>query len=135
MPETISFERARGDALSRAVELLLAHNPDAVVQGDYYIATEDSEIEGLVGLLQRSWYLTELRHLYVKREFRRKGIGTLLVKKALKEVKTPLACCTVREGNEASLALFRHDGFIADRRFVNPETGHTVFLMVRPREF
>lgn len=128
------FKKARGDDLARVGELLFAHNPDAVIQGRYYMALDDGEVMGFVGILQRSWYLTELRHLYVKPEARRNGVGALLVKKVLEEVKTPLACCTVREGNEASLALFRKAGFAADRRFVNPETGHTVFLMVRPRE-
>ena len=132
MPE---FKEAQGCDLSGVEELLLSHNPNAFVQGHYYMVNEDGKLSGIVGLLQRSWYLSEVRHLFVRPELRRKGLGTLLVKKVLEEVKTPLTCCTVRENNEASLALFRSAGFASERRFVNPETGHTVFLMVRPREF
>ena len=135
MPEKTLFREVRGDDLSHAEELLFAYNPNAIVQGRYYLAVADGVIAGIVGLLQRSWYLSEIRHLFVRPELRRKGLGTLLVKKVLEEVKTPLTCCTVRENNEASLALFRSAGFASERRFVNPETGHTVFLMVRPREF
>ncbi|MDA8170716.1 MAG: GNAT family N-acetyltransferase [Nitrospiraceae bacterium] len=132
MPE---FKKAREDDFPEVQRLLFAHNPNAVIQGRYFMAVEDGVIKGIVGLLWRSWYLTELRHLYVKPEFRRNGVGTFLVEKALERVKTPLVCCTVREDNEWSLTLFRCEGFVVERRFVNPETGNTVALMMRSTEF
>ena len=131
----LEFKKVRDEDRATVEELLFAHNPDAVIQGRYYMAVEDGVIKGIVGPLRRSWYLTELRHLYVKPEFRRKGIGTFLVEKALERVKTPLVCCTVREDNEGSLTLFRCEGFVVERRFVNPETGNTVALMMRSTEF
>ena len=126
------FEKARGDDRSRVESILLDHNPDAVIQGRYYMATENGEIKGVVGLLHRSWYMTEIRHLYVKPKYRRSGVGRFLVERALKKVKTPLVCCTVKEDNEGSMALFRGEGFTAERKFLNPETGHMVLLMARP---
>ncbi|MDA8091544.1 MAG: GNAT family N-acetyltransferase [Nitrospiraceae bacterium] len=129
------FKKVRDEDCAAVRELLFAHNPGAVIQGRYYMAVEDGVIKGIVGLLWRSWYLSELRHLYVKPEFRRTGIGAFLVEKALERVKTPLACCTVREDNEGSLTLFRCEGFIVERRFANPETGNTVALMMRSTEF
>ena len=133
MPEA-EFKRVRDDERAHVEDLLFTYNPSAVIQGRYYMALEDDAIKGIVGLLWRSWYLTELRHLFVKPEFRRQGIGTFLVEEALKRVRTPLACCTVRDNNEGSLALLRRAGFIMERRFVNPETGNTVSLLVRPRD-
>ena len=129
------FKKVRDEDRARVEELLFAHNPNAVIQGSYYMAVEDGVIKGIVGLLRRSWYLTELRHLYVKPEFRRNGVGTFLVEKTLERVKTPLVCCTVREDNEGSLTLFRCEGFVVERRFINPETRNTVALMMRATEF
>ena len=129
------FKKVREEDRAAVEGLLFAHNPGAVIQGRYYMAVEDGVIKGIVGLLWRSWYLTELRHLHVKPEFRRNGVGTFLVEKALERVKTPLVCCTVREDNEGSLTLFRCEGFVVERRFVNPETGNTVALMMRSTEF
>ena len=131
----LEFKKVRDEDRALVEELLFAHNPHAVIQGRYYMAVEDGVIQGIVGLLWRSWYLTELRHLDVKQESRRKGIGTFLVERALEKVKTPLVCCTVREDNEGSLTLFRCEGFIVERRFVNPETGNTVALMMRSTMF
>ena len=133
MPDA-EFKRVRDGDRARAEDLIFAYNPGAIIQGRYYMAVEDDAIKGVVGLLWRSWYLTELRHLFVKPEFRRQGIGTFLVEKALKKVRTPLACCTVRDGNEGSPTLLRRAGFIVERRFVNPETENTVSLLVRPRD-
>ena len=98
------------------------------------MALEDGVIKGVIGLLWRSWYLTELRHLYVKPEFRRNGIGKFLVQEAMKKIKTPLACCTVRDGNDESLRLFERVGFSVVRGFINPETGNRVSLLMRLRE-
>ena len=131
----LEFKKVRDEDRALVEELLFTHNPNAVIQGRYYTAVEDGVIKGIMGLLWRSWYLTELRHLYVKPEFRRNGVGTFLVGKVLERVKTPLVCCTVREDNEGSLTLFRCEGFVVERRFVNPETGNTVALMMRSREF
>ena len=128
---SLEFKRVKENRFPEVESLLCAYNPDAVIQGRYYMAVEDSAIKGIVGLLWRSWYLTELRHLLVKPEFRGMGIGSFLVEGALKKVKTPLACCTVRVGNEESLRLFEREGFVATRRFVNTETGNTVCLLMR----
>ena len=130
----LEFKRAKGSEFPEVERLLCTHNPNAVIQGRYYTAREGGAIKGVVGLLWRSWYLTELRHLYVKPEFRRTGIGSSLVEGALKKVKTPLVCCTVRVGNEESLRLFEREGFAVERRFVNPGTGNTVSLLMRVRE-
>ena len=131
---SLEFKRVRGNEFPEVESLLSTYNPSAVIQGRYYSAKEGGTIKGVVGVLWRSWYLTEIRHLYVKSEFRRMGIGTFLVRGSLKKVKTPLVCCTVRDGNEESLRLFEREGFAVERTFVNPETGNRVSLLMRLRE-
>ncbi|MDA8089535.1 MAG: GNAT family N-acetyltransferase [Nitrospiraceae bacterium] len=86
MPDA-EFKRVRDGERARAEDLLFVYNPGAVIQGRYYMAVGNDVIKGVVGLLWRSWYLTELRHLFVKPEFRRQGIGMFLVEEALEKVK------------------------------------------------
>jgi GNAT superfamily N-acetyltransferase len=132
--EGLDLKRVAEDDLPDVKGLLLAYNPDAVIRGRYYMAVEDSVIKGVIGILWRSWYLTELRHLYVRLGFRRNGVGKFLVEEAMKWVKTPLICCTVGEGNYESLRLFEREGFSVVRSFVNPETENQVSLLMRLRE-
>lgn len=134
MRET-EFRRVRDDDLPEIRELLCTYyNPGADTQGRYFMAVEGDSVLGVVGLLRRSWYLTELRHLYVKPELRRGGVGRFLVKNALNEIRSPLVCCTVKDGNDASLRLFESEGFRAEKRFLNRETGNWVSLMMRQCE-
>ena len=127
----LEFKRVRESGLPELERLLSAYNPNAVIQGRYYMVVEEGTIKGVVGLLWRSWYLTELRHLYVKPEFRRSGVGRFLVGNALGEVETPLACCTISARNEESAAVFRSLNFLPARRFHNERTGNEVILYLR----
>jgi GNAT superfamily N-acetyltransferase len=127
----LEFKRVRESGLPELEMLLCAYNPNAVIHGRYYMAVEEGAIKGVVGLLWRSWYLTELRHLYVKPEFRREGIGRFLVGNALHKVETPLACCTVSARNEASAAVFRSLNFLPVRSFHSERTGNEVILHLR----
>jgi ribosomal protein S18 acetylase RimI-like enzyme len=127
----LEFKRVRESGLPELERLLSAYNPNAVIQGRYYMAVEDGKIKGFVGVLWRGWYLTELRHLYVKPEFRRSGVGRFLVGNALGKVETPLVCCTVSARNEASVAVFRSLNFLPVRRFHSESTGNEVILHIR----
>lgn len=101
------------------------------ISGRYYVAIREGRIEGCVCLLRRSWFATEIRHLYVLPERRGHGVGAFLVREALGKVKAPLAVATVREDNAASLHLFERLGFERWTRFTNPATGHPVLLLGR----
>jgi N-acetylglutamate synthase-like GNAT family acetyltransferase len=113
----------------RIRELLSHYAPDLQIRGRYYVAEKDGETVGIVGLLFRSWYMTEVRHLYVWR--RKEGIGSSLVQEALKRVKTPLACATVQADNPGAIRLFTKLGFTCTRKFMNPKTGRLIYLFVR----
>lgn len=82
---------------------------------DFWLYFEGKKIVGCCGLHAIGWQsLAEIKSLVVKRGFRRKGVGTSLVKKALEEAK--------RLGAERVFALtflplfFKKQGFsIADK--------------------
>lgn len=113
----------------RIRELLSHYAPDLQIRGRYYVAEKDGEIAGIVGLLFRSWYMTEIRHLYVWK--RRERVGTILVQEVLKKIQTPLTCATVQADNVAAVRLFTKLGFACTRKFMNPRTGRMLYLFVR----
>ncbi len=112
-------------------EMVRGYNPRAAFEGRYHVAVGEGRIKGCVSLARRSWYLTEVKHLFVREEFRGNGMGKYLVTKALGKIDTPLACCTVRADNSISLGLFRRRGFQVIREFKNPETGDQILFLVK----
>ncbi len=115
-------------------EMVSAYNDGASITGRHYAAVEDGVIKGCVGILFRSWYMSEIRHLFVLPEFRRNGIGEFLIEEAVKKIITPLAVSTVRADNPVSIRLFQHVGFCILEKVVNQETGHEILLMVKKIE-
>ncbi|HAK87647.1 MAG: hypothetical protein A2X55_08995 [Nitrospirae bacterium GWB2_47_37] len=122
------------EGLMRVREMLSGHIPQIKPAYRYYIAVEDGKIKGCVGLKRQTWYMTEIKHLYVKEEYRNQGIGNFLVKEVLKRIKAPVVCCTIagsNDSNDWSCWIFEGVGFSKRETFVNPDTGHTVsFLTV-----
>lgn len=54
---------------------------------DFYVAEEDNEIQGVCALHILWEDLAEVRSLVVKREYQKRGIGSDLVKKCLREAR------------------------------------------------
>jgi len=131
----LEFKRViRETTLGRIQEIIAASHPQACLEGRYYVALKDGKIAGCTALVRRAWYVTELKHLFVKEEDRRIGIGKFLVEEAIKKVKTPLVCCTVRSDNERSLNLFTGKSFERVSSFQNSMTGQQILLMVKKME-
>lgn len=99
-------------------------------QGAYYAYEKDKEVVGVVCLKQLSFYLGELKHLYVLPFQRRKGIGMALVKRAIEDTRLPVICATVLKENQASLSLLGKAGFKENGAFKSPITGRELIWMV-----
>ncbi|MBI5178189.1 MAG: GNAT family N-acetyltransferase [Nitrospinae bacterium] len=128
---SLEFKRAVKPATLQRIKdwLKECNGSDPVISGGYFVAVKEGRIEGCVCLLRRSWFLTEIRHLYVLPERRGHGVGTFLVREGLGKVKTPMAAVTVREDNAASIRIDERLGFERWNRFTNPATGHPVLLL------
>jgi ribosomal protein S18 acetylase RimI-like enzyme len=84
---------------------------------------------GVVRVREVQWYQWEIDHLSVRPDVRCHGIGTELVREAEERAKQQgalIAQCTIRDGNEASEALFRKRGYTATVTFMSPHTGNHV---------
>ncbi len=91
----------------------------------------DKEVVGIVGIKKLSFYLGELKHLYVSPSHRRKGIATALINKAVEEMRLPAYVATVLEGNEASLGAFNKAGFKQNGLSKAPFLGRSFYLMLK----
>lgn len=91
----------------------------------------DGQLTGVVSIYKASWFQTEIRYLYVAENCRNRGIGTLLVKKAIENIETPVAAATVIKGNQPSMTIFLKLGFREVLEFINPDTSNEVILLLK----
>jgi len=84
---------------------------------------------GVVAVERKGFLITEIKHLVVHPSFRRLGLATHLVNKALGEIKTPVAMATIRQDNMASRSLFKTAGFV--EVLVAPVKDHKVVLLLK----
>ena len=96
---------------------------------DYVVESHGRWVLGCCGIERLNYQITEIKHLAVHADWRRKGVGRFLVKRALEMCETPLTYATIRAGNEASLALFGSLGFRESATY--PTDSHQVALLVR----
>jgi len=100
------------------------------VKGVYFGVEDKADgLKGVVGVIRRCWHTSEIRHLYVDPDFRRRGIARALVRRAFRGTLAPRAIATVREDNRPSIGAFLANGFEEIDRFMNPETGHAVVVL------
>lgn len=77
----------------------------------YIIETHGRYVIGAIGVDRQSYTFTEIKHLVVRPEWRQKGIGQFLVRRAMELVDSRMVYCTIREDNKPSLKMFEKLGF------------------------
>lgn len=105
------------------------------LDGRYFVLVTGDRIAGCVGLRRTSAVLSEIRHLVVLPEFRRRGLARALVEHAIGLAETPVLFASVRLTNQASRAVFGRVGFqpalsYGGDRERDPE--HRIELWLRP---
>ncbi len=96
---------------------------------NYVVETHGKFVIGAAGIDKVSFVFSEIKHLVVRPEWRRKGVGQFVAKRALGQVATPLAYCTIHVNNKASIKLFENLGFSKVEQY--PADGHEVVLLTR----
>lgn len=89
----------------------------------------DGHLLGVVEAKRVQWYQCEINHLSVRADAEGAGIGSWLLKSAearAVELRTRVAQCTIRVGNEPSEGLFRKFGYLPTVSFFNVRSGNDV---------
>lgn len=86
---------------------------------------------GWVGVSRISPLITEIRHLYVRKDYRGSGYGVELLKRVVKKIMTPVICATVKTNNERSIQAFTVEGFAMSLPFINAMSGNQLVLMLK----
>ena len=82
-----------------------------------------------VGLRRLAWFATELKHLVVSPDERRKGHGREILRLALEKVRTPLTIATVRGECAHWVRVLVEEGFREVERLGS--AGNEVLVLVR----
>lgn len=102
--------------------------------GFYYGAFENESLVGIVCLKGLGFLKAEVKHLYVKKEYRGKKIASMLLQKVVEDAPGfgwKVLFATVREGNKPSRAVFEKHGFVQVGKTTSPATGATLLVYVK----
>jgi len=84
---------------------------------------------GVAGIEKLNYTFTEIKHLCVREDWRRKHIGRFLVERAMNFCDTPMLYVSIRKDNKASLELFKGFGFTESGEY--PSEDHSVAILTR----
>lgn len=98
----------------------------------YIVETHGRLVIGACCVEKQGYTFTEIKHLVVDPQWRGKGLGRFLVKRALFIPNTPLIYATIREGNQASIKLFQGLGFSLSASYQGNQ--HKVLLFTKVNE-
>jgi N-acetylglutamate synthase-like GNAT family acetyltransferase len=97
--------------------------------GLYIVESFDNVVLGVVGIYKINNKWSEVRHLVVRPEIRKEGLGKRLVERALEEVETPFIFANVRSDNIPSLKIFTNLGFVPRKK--TRKNRYDLYSMVR----
>lgn len=118
--------RQIAEILNAQNHLLTFYNESRILNSasNYIILSEEERIHGFVKIRTVQWYQGELSHLSVLPEYRRRGLGSKLIRLAeerAKERGLKLIQCSINFYNKPSKSLFEREGYRSNVSFFNVE--------------
>jgi RimJ/RimL family protein N-acetyltransferase len=106
-----------------------------IIQGDtnYVVESHGKLVIAICGISRFNQQLSELKHLVVRPEWRGRGVGLFVVKRALELCSTPLVYATVKTSNDPSLSVLKKAGFSEAEKFPGGEGELTFLLRIAPK--
>lgn len=98
-------------------------------KANYVVETHGRFVIGAAAIQKTSYQLSELKHMVVHPDWREKGVGHFVGKRALQICETPVVYATARTTNIASLRTLEKLGFNRVEEF--PTGDHSLALLVR----
>ena len=116
------------DLLNQANNLTKVHSRYTILSSHsiYFVEICEDKVIGCVGLTQETTNSSLVHHASVRPNFRKRGVGTKLLRLAVNQCKTPLVYGRVREDNIASLSMSFSLGF----KFIRKEPKHDYNLII-----
>lgn len=96
---------------------------------NYVIETHGKYVIGVAGIEKVSYQLSELKHMVVHPDWRGKGLGPFVAKRALQICETPSVYATVRSTNEASIRALEKLEFLRAHEFSAGD--HALVMLIR----
>ena len=96
---------------------------------NYVIETHGKYVIGVAGIEKVSYQLSELKHMVVHPDWRGKGLGSFVAKRALQICETPSVYATVRTTNEASIRALEKIDFLRAHEFSADD--HALLMLIR----
>ena len=114
--------------------LRITYNKNKILGNDVrytYLHVPKDGIIAVVGVEHHGYLYTEIKHVSVASNYRRKGLARRLVNVVMSKVTTPFIFATIREGNTASFDLFKSLGFKSVSYYTYNEK--RIYLMLKSR--
>jgi len=98
-------------------------------RANYVVETHGKFVIGAAAIQKASYQISELKHMVVHPDWRGRGVGHFVGKRALNICETPAVYATARNNNIASLRTLEKLGFRRVEEFLTG--GHSLALLVR----
>jgi GNAT superfamily N-acetyltransferase len=117
--------------VSKRNQLATSQDADKVLRAaaNYLFELEGDTVIACVEVKRVQWYQWEIRHLSVREDHERQGLGKRLIRCAEEKAKNGAARivqCTIRVGNVGSEQAFRRSGYREACSFFNAATHNYV---------
>jgi N-acetylglutamate synthase-like GNAT family acetyltransferase len=100
---------------------------------NYVVETHGKFVIGAAGIQKVSYQLSEFKHMVVHPDWRGKGLGAFLAKRALQICETPSVYATVRTTNEASIRTLEKLEFLRAHEFASGDHNLAMLVRVAPK--
>jgi N-acetylglutamate synthase-like GNAT family acetyltransferase len=136
------FPISHQDIAKQIAELINSYNSLAMVRTSqgilngktkYVVETHGKYVIGLAGIEKVSYQLSELKHMVVHPDWRSKGLGSFVAKRALQICDTPSVYATVRTANEASIRTLEKLEFLKTHEFSAGDHDLAMLIRVAPK--
>lgn len=111
-----------GHSASRAITV------ETVKWAPHFVAVQDGEMIGRVGVRKPNFIMSEIFHTYVRFDSRGNGVAGFLIEQAIRFQNKGLVIATIRESNKPSQRLFEKHGFKSIARKVHKKIKVILYL-------